>query len=79
MKLNNKKNVAKVFMRTGNAWDDGYKANTQISASTAAANGGELFWRMYDAINLNGNGSNSQSGRLLGTPRQVRAGIRLEF
>ncbi len=79
MNLTNKKNVANVFMRTGNAWDDGYKANTQISASTAAANGGELFWRMYDAINLNGNGSNSQSGRLLGTPRQVRAGIRLEF
>lgn len=79
MNLTNKMNVTNVYMRTGNAWDDGFKADSQTSASVAAANGGELFWRMYDAINLNGNGSNSQSGRLLGTPRQVRAGIRLEF
>jgi hypothetical protein len=66
-------------MRTGNAWDDGFKSDSKTSASIAAAHGGELFWTMYDAINLSGNGSNSQSGRLFGTPRQIRAGIRLEF
>ncbi|NLP10725.1 TonB-dependent receptor [bacterium] len=79
MNLTNKKNVTNVYMRTGNAWDDGFKADTQTSASIASAHGGELFWALYDAINLNGNGTNSQSGRLLGAPRQVRAGIRLEF
>jgi outer membrane receptor protein involved in Fe transport len=79
MNLTNKQNVANVYMRTGNAYDDGFKADSQTSASIAAANGGNLFWTMYDAINLAGNGTNSQSGRLLGTPRQVRAGIRLEF
>jgi len=79
MNLTNKKNVTNVYMRTGNAWDDGFKSDSQTSASIAAAHGGELFWKMYDAINLNGNGTNSQSGRLLGTPRQIRAGIRLEF
>lgn len=79
MNLTNKRNVTNVYMRTGNAWDDGFRADTQTSASIAAAHGGDLFWAMYDAINLSGNGTNTQSGRLFGVPRQVRAGIRLEF
>lgn len=79
MNLTNKRNVTNVYMRTGNAWDDGFKADTQTSASIAAAHGGDLFWALYDAINLSGNGTNTQSGRLFGVPRQVRAGIRLEF
>ncbi len=79
MNLTNKRNVTNVYMRTGNAWDDGFRADTQTSASIAAAHGGDLFWALYDAINLSGNGTNTNSGRLFGVPRQVRAGIRLEF
>jgi len=79
MNLTNKRNVENVYMRTGNAWDDGFKSDTQTSASIASANGGELFWAMYDAINLSGNGNHSLSGRLFGLPRQIRAGVRLEF
>ncbi len=79
MNLTDKRNVENVYMRTGNAWDDGFKADTKTSASTAAANGGEKFWALYDAINLSGNGANALSGRLFGVPRQIRAGIRLEF
>ena len=78
MNLTDKRNVENVYMRTGNPWDDGWR-QVASSAATAEANGGAKYWALYDAINLSGNGTNSQSGQLFGTPRQVRAGIRLEF
>ncbi len=80
--LTDKRNVINVYERTGNAWDDGFRALSQISSSIAAAHGNERYWALYDAINLSGNGTNM--GRTwgylpFGTPRQIRAGIRLEF
>ncbi|MBN2093279.1 hypothetical protein JW964_26885, partial [candidate division KSB1 bacterium] len=88
--LTNRQNVMNVFMRTGNPYDDGFK-QMEIAGSTAAANGGERFWALYDAINLNGNGWNytnaiNQSGNrrtintlLFGKPRQIRFGVRFEL
>lgn len=78
--LTNRRNVRNVYMRTGNPWDDGFRTDTQTSGPIAAANGGEdIFWSLYDALNLSGNGSNSQSGRLFERPREIRFGIRLEY
>lgn len=80
--LTNRRNVINVYERTGNAWDDGFRSDTQTSEPVAAANGGENFWRLYQAINLSGNGHNYSRvwGRLLfGTPRQIRFGVRLEY
>ncbi len=78
--LTNRRNVRNVYMRTGNPWDDGFKADTQTSGPMAAANGGEdIFWSLYDALNLSGNGSNSQSGQLFERPREIRFGVRLEY
>ena len=78
--LTNRRNVRNVYMRTGNPWDDGFKSDTETSGPMAAANGGEdIFWSLYDALNLSGNGSNSQSGQLFERPREIRFGIRLEY
>ncbi len=78
--LTNRRNVRNVYMRTGNPWDDGFKADAETSGPMAAANGGEqIFWAMYNALNLSGNGSNSQSGQLFERPREIRFGVRLEF
>ncbi|MBN2356513.1 TonB-dependent receptor [candidate division KSB1 bacterium] len=80
--LTDRRNVANVYERTGNAWDDGWRAYERESAGVAEANGGDYYWALYDAINLSGNGSNYNRvhpGWLFGTPRQIRAGVRLEF
>jgi len=80
--VTDKRNVLNVYEKTGNAWDDGFKADTQTSSSVAAANGGNKYWALYDAINLSGNGQNMTNVwgyQPFGTPRQIRAGVRLEF
>ncbi|MDW7678942.1 MAG: TonB-dependent receptor [bacterium] len=78
--LTNRRNVRNVYMRTGNPWDDGFKSDTETSGPMAEANGGEdIFWSLYNALNLAGNGSNSQSGQLFERPREIRFGVRLEY
>ncbi|NUO79373.1 TonB-dependent receptor [candidate division KSB1 bacterium] len=84
--LTNRQNVVNVYRRTGNAYDDGFLSNPDLSGPIIAANGGEQFIALYRAINLNGNGENFALGesdvlglQLLGPPRQIRFGARLEF
>ncbi|MCG3157148.1 MAG: hypothetical protein DKINENOH_03779 [bacterium] len=84
--LTNRKNVVNVYRRTGNAYDDGFLNNPDLSGAIIAANGGQPYVSLYRAINLNGNGDNyAQSEtdviglQLLGPPRQIRFGAKLEF
>ena len=80
--LTNRKNVINVYRRTGNAYDDGFLSNYELSGSIIENFGGQAFVDMYRAINLGGNGTNysRDTGQmLLGTPRIIRLGLRLEY
>jgi len=80
--LTDRQNVINVYSRTGNAWNDGFLDNAELSADIVEANGGRYFELLYDAINLNGNGHNFSrewGNLLLGHPRQIRVGLRLEL
>ena len=87
--LTNRRNAANVYQRTGNPYDDGFRA-MEISGTTANANGGDRYWALFDAINgPNGwnytNAMNASGQRfilntmLFGTPRQIRVGVKLEM
>ena len=84
--LTNRKNVVNVYRRSGNAFDDGFLSNSDLSSPIVAANGGAAYVALHNAINLNGNGDNYAQGesdiiglQLLGPPRQLRFGAKLEF
>ena len=86
--LTNRKNVINVFPRTGNAFDDGFLQDTNLSTGIIEAQGGDPFVALHQAINLNGNGNNFSDdpgalapagSLLLGNPRQIRFGARFEF
>jgi len=84
--LTNRKNVVNVYRRTGNAFDDGFLSNSDLSGPVVEANGGPSFVAMHEAINLHGNGDNYAQGesdivglQLLGPPRQIRFGAKVEF
>jgi hypothetical protein len=81
--LLNEKNVLNVYRRTGNANDDGFLSNPELSEDIVA-NRGQDYVDYYRAINLQnrqhwwaeGNGNESD---LFGEPRQVRLGIEVSF
>ncbi|MBI5216170.1 MAG: TonB-dependent receptor [Ignavibacteriae bacterium] len=78
--LLNTQNVVNVYSRTGNAYDDGYLSNPDLSG-TAIRTRGQQFVDMYRAINI-GNRQHyalTQGGDLFGPPRQIRLGVRLEY
>ncbi len=80
--LTNRKNVINVYNRTGNPYDDGFLVNSELSAPVVSANGGDAFVAMHNALNLNGNGTNysrDTGNYLLGLPRLIRVGIRLQY
>ncbi len=84
--LTNRKNVVNVYRRSGNAFDDGFLSDSDLSGPIVAANGGPAFIALHDAVNLNGNGDNYAQGestvlglQLLGVPRQIRFGAQVEF
>ena len=80
--LTNRQNVNNVFLRTGNAFNDGFLDDADLSGAIIDAQGGAPFVALHEAINLNGNGinyANDTGNLLLGTPRQVRFGARFEF
>jgi outer membrane receptor protein involved in Fe transport len=84
--LTNRKNVINVFRRTGNAFDDGFLGDPELNGQIIAANGGPAYVALHQAINLNGNGGNYAQAehdivglQLLGPPRQIRFGAKLEF
>ncbi|MBI4547073.1 MAG: TonB-dependent receptor [Ignavibacteriae bacterium] len=78
--LLNTKSVTNVYGRTGNAYDDGYLTNPDLSANIVRSRG-QQYVDLYRAINL-GNRQHyllTQGGDLFGSPRQIRFGIRLEY
>ena len=86
--LTNRKNVINVFPRTGNAFNDGFLEDSDLSGAIIDAQGGDPFVALHQAINLNGNGNNFSDdpgalapvgSLLLGNPRQIRFGARFEF
>jgi len=78
--LLNTKNVINVYRRTGNAEDDGWLSDPNLSATVVAARG-QGYVDLYDAINLvNGTHYFVTTGNdLYGTPRQIRFGMKLEL
>ncbi len=76
--LLNTKNVINVYRRSGNAEDDGYLNNPELSGAVVAGNGPQ-YVEMYKAINLqNGQAYRRVTGNdLWGSPRQIRFGMKL--
>ncbi len=80
--LLNTKNVINVFGRTGNADDDGFLTNADLSGSIInKPDNGPAYVQMYRDANLGlrQNYWRNQGGDLFGTPRQIRFGLRLEY
>jgi len=78
--LLNTKNVINVYRRTGNAFDDGFLSNPDLSANIIAGLGAG-YEELYTNANLvNGRHYRNTTGNeLYGTPRQIRFGMRLEL
>jgi outer membrane receptor protein involved in Fe transport len=78
--LLNKKNVINVYRRTGNAEDDGWLSNPDLSSNVVAQRG-QNYIELYQAINLaNATHYFATTGEdLWGTPRQIRFGMKLEL
>ena len=78
--LLNSENVINVYGRTGNAEDDGFLTNPELSSNIISAQG-DAYVAMYRAINLGlrQHYAKNQGGDLLGAPRQIRFGVRVEY
>lgn len=78
--LLNTKNVINVYKRTGNAEDDGFLTNPELSKEIVAGQG-PRYVELYRAINLeNGQHYRRVTGNdLWGSPRQIRFGMKLEM
>jgi TonB-dependent receptor-like protein/carboxypeptidase-like protein len=80
--LLNTENVINVYGRTGNADDDGFLTNPALSSEVINAPGrGDAYVSMYRDANGadRQNYWRNQGGDLLGTPRQIRFGLRLDY
>ncbi len=76
------KNVINVYGRTGNAEDDGFLTNPDLSNQIINAPGrGDAYVAMYEAANLGlrQHYARNQGGDLFGAPRQIRFGFRIEY
>ena len=80
--LLNTKNVLNVYQRTGNAFDDGFLTNPDLSQDIVASGGPEYVF-LYEIANLQNrqhqwalNGFNND---LFGRPREIRFGFSLEY
>jgi outer membrane receptor for Fe3+-dicitrate len=78
-------NTANVFLKTGNASDDGVLSNPQLSAKLISTYGQD-YVNLYRVLNINYQqgygGSNTGLGGndyMFGPPRQIRLGLRLEY
>jgi len=78
--LLNTKNVINVYYRTGNAADDGFLSNPELSELIVQGLG-PRYVDLYKAINLENRQSTWRTNGfdLLGTPRQIRFGVRVEM
>jgi outer membrane receptor protein involved in Fe transport len=80
--LTNRKNVINVYNRTGNAYDDGFLTNPDLSGPIIADPAhGDRYISLQEKINLaNGFNYTRDTGNLLfAPPRQIRLGVRLEY
>jgi hypothetical protein len=77
--LFNRKNVINVYGRTGNAEDDGFLTNPDLSSEIVAASGGLKYTQLYEAINLANRQHywGSEGGDIYDEPRQIRIGLKL--
>lgn len=80
--LFNTKNVVNVYYRTGNAYDDGFLTNPELSG-TFIEQFGQKYIELYKAINLENRQHqwrfNGILQDLFGPPRQLRAGVKIEL
>jgi outer membrane receptor protein involved in Fe transport len=80
--LFNSRNVINVYQLTGNAYDDGFISNPELSSSFInAANRGQRYVDLYKAINIENGQSywDSLALQLWGQPRQIFFGIKLTY
>ena len=77
--LFNRRNVINVYGRTGNAEDDGFLTNPDLSSQIVEASGGQTYRQLYEVINLANRQHywTTQGGDILGDPRQIRFGVEL--
>ena len=77
--LFNRRNVINVYGRTGNAEDDGFLTNPDLSSQIVEASGGQTYRQLYEAINLANRQHywTTEGGDILGDPRQIRFGVEL--
>ena len=77
--LFNRRNVINVYGRTGNAEDDGFLTNPDLSSQIVEASGGQTYRQLYEAINLVNRQHYwlTEGGDILGDPRQIRFGVEL--
>ena len=79
--LFNRRNITNVYGRTGNAEDDGFLTDPNLSGQIVEASGGATYRELYESINL----ANRQhfwttsGGDLFDSPRQMRLGVELDF
>ncbi len=75
------KNVINVYNKTGNAYDDGFLASSDAQTIIAKSRYTQRFADLYRALNLgNREAAISQKGYdMFGTPRQLRAGVLINF
>lgn len=78
--LFNRKHIVNVYNRTGDAYDDGFLTNPELSEKIVEAQG-SVYEEMYREINL-GHRQHwiaDQGFDLFGTPRTVRVGVTVEY
>ena len=70
-----------MFSRTGNAEDDGFLTNPEMSGQIVEASGGLAYTQLYQAINLVNRQHYwyNQGGDILGEPRQIRFGLKFSL
>ena len=79
--LFNRRNVINVYNRTGNAYDDGFLTDPDLSQKVIEGPDGDLYVKLYEAINLENRAhwKLDQGTDLFGPPREVAVGIKVSF
>jgi len=79
--LFNRKNAINVYQRTGNAQDDGFLTNPDMSSQIVEASGGLTYTQLYQAVNIANRQHywRYQGGDIYGEPRQIRFGLKFSM
>ena len=78
--LFNTKHIINVYNRTGNAYDDGFLTDPELS-ETIVASLGEEYVELYEAVNIANRTHwiDDHGFDLFGTPREINFGITASF